>query len=336
MHLRITRPVVSALSMALLVLAVAEAGLRLVKRADPVPASYEVPRNPRFRRDWVRYTQPRPRPQGTRLVIVIANSQGFLREERDGALAWPSRLESRLGRQGIGAIVANWSIPAANAAEMILLAARAASHRPDLVVVSAGAATFLSRDNSRRPLTFWLSDATDLAYVPSVRRILPQGFLRRTHAYDPVAAWQAWSAIAWVRSRHFTAATEAWEWRVAKGRRSIERFPIPGKSSHAVTTQLRELAEPLLGASPNTRLLIAQMPLARSALDDDDHRRAGVTARFAARIFADQPCVEVVDALDVIPDERFSSATHMDSQGHDQYARWLEPRVLELLGRDPD
>lgn len=329
------RPIIIALAAAAVTLAVAEAGARWVKSRNPVIHSYEAARNPHFRRDWVRFTAPRPRPAGTRLVIAIGNSQGFLREEQDGELAWPRRLAVRLNDEGSApaVIVANWSVPAGNASEMILLAARAAAHRPDLVIVSFGANTFISPRAFERPLTFWLSDATALAYVPSVRGLLSRDFLVRTRAYDLPHALRAWSAIAWLRTRHLDEPRGTWSWVIQKYRR-VRRFPVHGPSIEAAEVQLRELASALYSRSSGSRLLLAQMPVAPTSLTALGREKAKTTEQVAAEVFSDDPRIRVVSALDLLGDERFHTATHLDAQGHEAYAAWLAPVARSMLELD--
>lgn len=102
-------------------------------------------------------------------------------------------------------------------------------------------------------------------------------------------------------------------------------------SSHAIRTQLGDLAAALHRGSPDTRLLVVQMPLAPAALTARAERRAASTARVARRLFADRGRIDVGNALDLVPDEHFLSAAHMDPDGHQLYAEWLEPRVRRLL-----
>lgn len=324
------QPLVMALAAMLGTLGAAEITARWIRSRDPVAHSYEAPRNPRFRRDWVRYTAPRPRPEGSRLVIAIANSQGFLREEADGTLTWPSRLADRLNSDGAETIVANWAVPAGSSSEMILLAARAAAHGPDLVIVSAGGNSFSNPFAFEKPLSFWLSDTTTLSYLPSVRRLLTPEFLDRTAARDPSQALRAWSALAWFRARHLDPNRDTWDWVLKKYRR-VRRLRIRDPSPEAVRVQLLEMVQALHRQSPETRLLITQMPLAPGALAADAQHRARTTTRVATALFADHATIRVVSALDLLPDEFFHTATHMDRRGHARYAEWLEPHVRHLL-----
>ena len=55
--------------------------------------------------------------------------------------------------------------------------------------------------------------------------------------------------------------------------------------------------------------------------------------KIAASLFAEEVRIHTADALELVPNEHFRTATHMDPDGHEMYARWLEPRVWRLLNR---
>ncbi len=135
----------------------------------PTAHCHDVPRNPHFRRGWTQYTEPRELPADTRSVIVISNSQGYLRESEDGHQAFPTQLEQLLERSEPQRdyVVMNWSVAGGHAPEMIVLAARAAQHRPDLVIWVTYAAN-LSPGLWTKPLSFAITDAPEMAYLPPI------------------------------------------------------------------------------------------------------------------------------------------------------------------------
>lgn len=342
---------------ACLTLLAADSALRVLVSLVPTAHSYDVPRNPHFRRGWRDYTSPRERPEGSRLVIVISNSQGYLRENRDGALVYPARLEALLDQELPGeVIVANWSVAGGQAPEMIVLAARAAQHRPDAVVLVAGAGNF-SAQWARYPLSFWLSDATSLAYDPGVRARLPAAFLERTSADDPLGWFDALSGMGAARRRFVEERDEAWTWRdrapgelEARGRLfeahgeaftlgarrgdrdlSSEAAPIDPARAEMTMLLLGEFVRSLRETSPETRLLLVGMPFARPARPGALWRAAAAFTPVAERALADVRGVEVVEALAAVPTDLFVHETHLQPEGHALFARWLLPHVRRAL-----
>jgi hypothetical protein len=308
-----------------------ELGARWWQAGEPSPHSYDEPRNPRFRRGWMPFTAPRSRPDGRPLILVLSNSQGFLREQEDGSLAYSARLAAGLAQGGIDAIVANWSVPAAQGPELVVLAARAAQHAPDLVVVSAGTRAFGARRLHAFPLSYWLSDVTDLAYARGVRSRLPPAFLARNRAYDPVAFLRVHSAF--VRSRELLKPREEIStWRTAPNRtRHRRRLRLPPPDVELLRTLVSELATAVRAPGDDTPLLLVNMPICRDSWFRGAYRRTQILSTEAADLFAGDPHTRVVDARAVVPDEHFTSATHLNPTGHQLYADWLLPHVLDVL-----
>jgi hypothetical protein len=336
----------------------ADAALSVLDSLAPTAHSYDVPRNPHFRRGWSDYTQPRERPEAARLVIVISNSQGFLREHPDGSLAYPALLEAALEDE---VIVANWSIAGGQSPEMIVLAARAAQHRPDVVVLVTSAGNF-APVWATQPLSYWLSDATGLAYDPEVRARLSDSFLERSSADDPLGWFAARTGIGRARRRFVEKRDEAWSWRPTAPTRLgdvVERTldqrgegftlgvgattkrsdPTTGEADEAergTASLLAEFVDTLHGTSPETRLLLVSMPIARPEQPGAAWR---VAARFhgsAARALAGRPGVTVVDGVEVVPREHFVHATHLHPAGHRRFAAWLLPHLKRVLAGRPE
>jgi hypothetical protein len=106
--------------------------------------------------------------------------------------------------------VMNWSVAGGKSPEMIVLAARAAQHRPDLVVWSTFADNFAA-GLWRKPLSYAISDAPELAYLPSVRANLPAGFLQHFDVYDPLAVFSVYTGLGQARARYIEQRTNNWE-----------------------------------------------------------------------------------------------------------------------------
>jgi hypothetical protein len=358
-----------AILAAFVTLLAADAALRLLDALAPTPHSYEVPRNPHFRRGWSDYTQPRERPDTTRLVIVISNSQGFLREHPDGALAYPTLLEAALledlrdANEGEDVIVANWSIAGGQSPEMIVLAARAAQHQPDAVVLVTSAGNFAPVWGSQ-PLSYWLSDATGLAYDADVRARLSDLFLERSSADDPLGWLTARTGIGRARRRFIEKRDEAWSWRREAPTRLgdvVERtldqrgegftLGVGGTTTRSgraagvagqterddgTASLLSEFVDTLHGTSSETRLLVVSMPIARPEQPSAAWRAAARFHGSAARALAGRPGVTVVDGVEVVPREHFVHATHLRPAGHRRFAEWLLPHLTRILVGRPE
>lgn len=320
-----------ALGAAVGLLGCLELGARLARPDDPGAHCYEAPRNPTFRRGWASFTAPRGRPDGRPLILVLGNSQGFLREQDDGRLAYPSRLAAGLAARGVDAVVANWSVPAAHGPEFVVLAARAAQHKPDLVIVSAGTRAFGGPGVLSAPLSYWLSDVTDMIYDRGVRDRLPRSFLRRYPA-DPLAFLSAHSAF--VRLRALLEPREGNSTWITSPQRQLSRRRIGLRPPDTVSTRqlLTELTAALRSEGEDTPLLLINMPICRPSWLAAAYRRTRVLSREAEALFADDPLTRVLDAREVVPVPHFTSATHLSPSGHQLYADWLLPQVLDALG----
>jgi hypothetical protein len=299
--------------------------------------SYASPNNSLGDRFWRQYTAPVLK-QGERRVIVITNSQGYLIES-DPSQSYPARLERLLNQRGGGAAyrVANWALPGANAAEMVILAARAADHRPDAVVLLAYSNNF-SQANTSHPLSYARNDVEQLAYLPQVRGRLSQWFIDHYQISRP-RGWLASrsglvhlhdSFVFWMRDdrnleeRSFQALQE--------------RPAIPAEEITVVGARLmREIRNALQRGVPHTPVLVVSMPLSPAKILPETRAYAQSFLQEATEIFHDASQFKVLDATNAIEDPRlFYSATHIRPEGHERFSRWLLPHVLQVLNRPKD
>jgi hypothetical protein len=296
--------------------------------------SYAAPRNADFRRNWAPYTAPRDRPEGKPLIVVVGGSQGFLSEQDDGSLAYAPRLAAGLAAAGVEAIVANWSVPAAQAPELVILAARAAEHAPDLVVLSSGTRAFAAEVLATAPLSYWLSDVPDMAYEAAVRRRLPRGFLVRNSAYDPLPFLRSHSALVRFRDA-VERRDELWTWHTEPDirRNKWQRLRLEEPNVAILRTLLEEFSSALRPPGADTPLLVINMPIGRRSWRRATYPRTSALSTVAEALFAADPHTTVLDARDAVPDKYFTTATHMSPAGHQAYADWLLPHVLEALSQ---
>jgi hypothetical protein len=83
--------------------------------------------------------------------------------------------------------------------------------------------------------------------------------------------------------------------------------------------------------SPETKLLLVAMPLARPGFTDRAWETNAEFVRDAQVKLGPRPGVRIVDATDVVEPEHFLRKSHLDPEGHLQLARFLTQPVLEAL-----
>lgn len=331
---RLPSSLLRALAAAFVTFGAAEGVARLLLSHTPLAHSYEVTRNPHFRRGWVDFTSPRPRRPGERLIIVIGNSQGFFSETTDGSLAYPSRLRALLVKAdpGHSHLVANWSIPGGAGPEMALLGARAAAHRPDVVVLVTYATNFTGV-HAGKPLSFSISDIDQLAYLPEVRQSLSPWFLTHFDARDALAWLSSRSGLMRLRSRFLEQRDEKWTWYPERGLNGANP-PVPTSAwTDTAGRLLLEFRQAIARRSPETTVLIVNMPVRPTARLDWVHLSA--LPEHARNMFWKDRRVTILDAMPVIEPRLFYSDLHMRPAGHEEFARWLLPHLRHALESTP-
>jgi hypothetical protein len=318
------QPLWPAGAVAVAVVALAE-GAAAVGITRLAAHSYDVARKP-YGELWLHYTRPRPRPASERLVLLITNSQGHVRKD-GGIRSYPARLQQLLNEAEPGRPirVVNWAIPGGNAPEMIVLAARAAAHRPNAVLFVSYAHNFTYRE-SGLALERTRSDIHHLVYLPEVRRLISPWFLEAFPA-DSRSAWLATHSRL-LQLREVLGSSVTGRRRRSRGE-PVAIKPWTGFS----TLLLSELQWVLRRGLPSTPILLVSMPVNPERATPE----SGPTLRaFGARlqdVAGEDPLTTVLDAAALIPPGRFTDETHMDEPGHEQFARWLLPRVRAALGR---
>ncbi len=323
--MRTARALVGAALVGALVFLGAEATARRVA-PTPDPSSYDAPRNPYFLRAWPEYTAPRPpRPADEERIVVLTNSQGYLRERADGRETWPARLEEFLRARGRNAQVLNWAVPGASGAELALLAARAVEHRPEVVLVVSYSENF-GPFWRRKEISFARSDVPELAYLPEVRRRLPASFLRSVDAYEPLGWLQAHLTLMDLRSRLFEWR-ERWTFVPVEPKRPPERKLVLHEARNFAL--LADLLHPLARARPRPRVLLVAMPLNPEGFED-----LAPAAAFAAacRTWAERAdWITARDATHLFPADVYYGPRHFRPEAHRAFAEWLLPDVERLL-----
>ena len=333
-HARTARPLRAA-AIATGTLLVAELVARLALSVWGTPSSYDVPRNPHFRRGWVEFTAPPRAARGNPLVVVITHSQGYFPETTDPRLAYPAQLERLLrARPGLGeAEVLNWSIDGGRALEAVLLVARALEHEPDLIVYTTGPDVYREDSFTRRP-SYWTSDTWKLCYRFEVRRRLSGAPLEACRR-EPVWGYaRAHFALLSVRSVLFEGRIAAWKQRgpprgdTAPTRRPKgtwrSRFSEP--AFLAAMASVRELTD---SADPRPRFIFVANPSSRAHSHPNSWGLGDRMIELAARALP--PDTTILDARELISSDRFYDVAHIDREGQHELATWLEPRLLAAL-----
>jgi hypothetical protein len=314
-----------------------EVAAGVVYRTRPYTTSYDAPRNPYYRRAWLEYTQPdaeRVNDPNVRRIIVISNSQGFMREHPDAeaGLSYPAQLEQLLNEADPGTQyeVLNWSIGGGSSPEYTVLAARAGAHDPDIVVLAPFTPNYVRRDVLEADsLSFFISDVYQLAYLPEVRQHLPERFLQTYPASSLTEFYEVYTNLG--RIRHWNEDVDNTNWfpdngvREAPGQRNGYYIPW----SESATDLLRQFHETLLASSPDTQLMFVSMPLQRQFFDEESWGNMQAMGAAATDLFADTPNVQVYDGLEVIAQKDFYTPTHFNPEAHHDFALWLRDLVLE-------
>lgn len=307
---------------------------RVVYSRIVLVTSYDAPRNPYFHRGWRVYTSPvGDRKPHTKRVIVITNSQGWLREHENGELAYPAVLSRLLNERDASVRweVLNWSLPAGTPPEMVVLAARTAVHQPDLLILSTSLANYRRIGEK---LSFYATDVGLLAPRRSVHRLLSERF-RREFATSNYKLWLGdhtglgrlrWLTIEGVRDEWFPmelrtgfGGGKLWNARALT-------WPEPRRAAWL----LREFAQTYHRGTPRGRLIAVAHPLDSTAWSAEDWNRiVSFPELMASALRGDADLV--LDGTCVIPPGLFATASHFQPEAHRRFAEWLAPHILEVL-----
>lgn len=284
------------------------------------PSSYSEPRNPHFINDWVAYTEPKPDLFPSYRVIIISNSQGFMRERAEGEWCYASLLEEKLRESGYGksAEVLNWSIPGGSAMEYTLLAARSVSHKPDVVILS-GYNNDFSEYWNEQPLSSMSSDIVGLAYQEEVRRNVPERFLKNIQAFSlgdwlgvnsNLVGWHDW----------FTRNKREWTFVSAEPgpRTKLKVFNMAPNVSPELIENFFIAAT---AEATNPFIRVVAMPLNHEQFNG--FGRASAFSSVATGVAEEWQRVEVNDATELLPPEMFYGGRHMRPEGHRLFAEYL-------------
>ncbi len=289
----------------------------------------EAQRNPGFRRGWFEFITADIRSQspatGPR-VVVISNSQGYGRELPPEAL-WPAQLEVALREAHPGAHVINWSAPAGQYFDLLLLAAAARDLRPDVLLAVIPSSAFDHEDGDLKTTRTW---ATDLHYL-----LQDAGLRARLDPADLTPRLGVRRRIDLLLSRLWAP----WRWRawptacLARHPRLALWFPgVHGTSWYGVASQYRRDPPPLREqpfdpaalnrfydqlAAAAPRVIVVDQPRVATWSDLPDPAWTVMAQTARDRGF------EAFSLRAAVPDHAFITATHLDREGHRMVAAHL-------------
>lgn len=296
---------------------------------------YASPRNPNFRRAWLEFTRPAPRASDSELVILISNSQGFLREVEKGELAYAKQLQSRLTENASRNVqVANWSVAGGYAPEFVVLAARAATHQPDIILLVTYGRNFTSA-HLEQPLAWGVSDVDLIGYQADVRAKLPDWFIQHYQLNASDKHLETWSSLIRLRSILSEPKSERWTWSLGEPKVAFHQNSLKtaGPWREMSDRLLVTLTEIVTEISPKTQIILVVMPFAEKIW----HPQATHVNRFlfprAQQLLAGNENIHIFDASRLLPSDPnlFYGHAHLRPKGHAAFADWLSPRVQAIL-----
>jgi hypothetical protein len=330
------KPLLIAGTTALLVLLGAEGVARGVMGVLPLPHSYTHPRNLMLDRGWVAYTAPRLHAADEKLIILIANSQGYGREMGDPQQIYAAHLQRRLNAadRSHRYRVANWSMNGGIAPDMVLLAARAAAHTPEAVLFVTYRHTVLDV-RSDYPAYFSNRNLQYLGYEPSVRRLLSKPFLRRYSLSRPLGWLTSASSLLQLHHLFMVPGHKGVIGRVQAQSRASTSSAAPSYREQPWHPRgeemLWEMHDTLRRGLPAVPMAFVSMPIDLSLMAPENRNVLRSYAPRLQAMFFGRPGVHVWDGVEAIPQASFYSNTHFTAEGHAQFGDWLFDRVQPLV-----
>ena len=329
---------------AVLVVMVAELAAQAAFSRIEFAHSYDEPRNPNFRRAWPAFTEPRTRGPNDKLIILISNSQGYAPELHDGEQCYAHQLQMLLNEPDSGHryTVANWSIGGGSGPEMLLLAARAIEHKPDLLMLVTHSEPF-THTRVKLELSMHISDSNQLACDPEVRASLPDWFRTKLGRPDIGLYLESNSCLMRLRSTFVEHRERRWVPR----QQNVERDKGPhlaplGRASRvrrSGVAMIDSIARTFREGLPDTPVLVVSMPLCGSKWDPRSwpglHGFGDLASQVLNDGFPDDPKITVIDAVDAVDQDLFITRTHMVPEGHAAFSQYLLPHVRTCLDEPP-
>lgn len=284
------------------------------------PSSYNEPRNMFFLRGWEKYTSlsESDTADAPYKIVLISNSQGFLQEDADGQATYAYQLEQKLQKQLQQPIqVLNWSAPASNAAEQIILAARAIEHQPDLILWIVHNNNFVRAQF--QPIQFYATDIGRLAYHRSVRYYLSNNFLRYHKLLDPLQCLNASTGLGKLIHIFERKRFLVWWWTPQVHPSTVKVRAWNDKADFYA----REFYNTVRRGNSSVPIVFVSMPLNQQDFTDKQWTQMSALANHVKLALKDAEHIYIFDAINLLDSDYFYTSTHFDRNGHKKFADWL-------------
>lgn len=286
-------------------------------------------RNPFLHYGWPEmFLGTTPRQTGERLVVLVANSQGYGWEVADRQ-TYAAHLQARLSSESNPVRVVNWSIPGARYNEYALALAAARRLQPDTILVSLNPQVFDGAIPDRA-IRRWTSDSFALLADPDIDAALPAPVRARMtdRSLDlRIAAYDLWPAY---RIRTLPAALlgdqrflrplferqQSGMWFRYAPMRGMVRRPPPDARTLVMDPRLvTDLLDLATSAAPRT--VVIYMPFRDTPAEAVD-----LAWRTIARDCADRS-ITTADLSRAIGADGFLTGAHLSEAGHRAMANAL-------------
>ncbi|MBI5189488.1 MAG: hypothetical protein HZA22_02255 [Nitrospirae bacterium] len=329
------------------------------------PKSISSIRNQTYRRNWQHYTEKNEgKTQGEGTCVLIGNSQAYGRGYPDSAI-YPRWMENEINKGKLLGYhkwkIENWAVAGGLLPEFEILAARAATQKPELVVLINRLNT-VEDDEINKNITWFISDVPMLLADPDIKSIIPETFFERHVRISDILKIYIERYLPVLRMREFLidnifrkgldldwlmgsgwSGNEGNKWNSMRDEkneareRKIKESLKKNISNHKkitleyndkVLVSYREIIN--ICKSSGTPLIIIAMPIRRGRITNPgDNDKASEKLGILCAEYG----VRYLDLSRVVPDEGFEGMNymHFDEKHHMLFGRFLGRRLTEIM-----
>lgn len=314
-----------------------------------VPSCIDAPRHPYRYRGWPEYMRGAEKRGPGKTLVLLTNCQGY-GGEYPASKGYAPRLE-RLLRENDGREwqVLNWAVDGCTSIEYMFMAAYLQEQQPDVVLALTSYADYRD-EHFREGFSYCRSDVPRLLARRSVRRNLPDSFLRRHARTEDFLKLTMSNTFALPRFKEFS-----WSWvdRRLPGCHNVFFAPnvyyLPWALPKQPLIRAIELPHgdtpPLVvsygeGSRVMLREYVSQLAAvpARVVVAAQPIRDRGVAANEAflqdLHGMAAESGLVYWDLHDALPSDRFLTSGHLHFKNHRRLAELLAERLLALEHAD--
>ncbi|MCP3892657.1 MAG: hypothetical protein GY702_27840 [Desulfobulbaceae bacterium] len=304
-------------------------------------------RNVHYRRGWAEHViSPSKKKKNEKLIIIVANSQGYGREVSDKQ-SYPSLLEDSLANQFSQNIrILNWSIYGGSVKEMTMLTAAAKRLQADIFLYidrpSGFHVNYVKANRKRGWLSNFSFDVRFLLWHPDIRKTLPPDFL--SYYFGPMDyvdislahLFKPWYyrelPVSFVLQnedmRKFNPSKWSQKWVSAPRDTREKQERLLRQTEKMIKTRREQLKENAISWKAVKHLLdttqgltaekyFISMPVHTLIQGESDLILPEISTRFSKKGF------RVLDFSKKIPDYQYLSMAHLNETGHQTMAELL-------------